>query len=84
MRMPMTEILDLDDLLGLVKLDTFPAQLEKLDLTPYYGKKVRMRGCAPVWAHLAVAAKLIPQVTELEFLVDDGKEGRPLKLYSRD
>lgn len=80
----MTEVIDLTELLGRVELDSFQEKLEKLDLSPYYGKKVQLRGCAPVWAHLAVAARLIGRVEELEFLVDDGKGGRPLPLYKRE
>lgn len=77
------EVLNLDEVLGLVRLDTFQEQLEKVDFARYEGKRVQLRGCAPVWAHLAVAAKLIPQVEELEFLVDDGKEGRLLRIYAK-
>lgn len=79
----MAEVLDLTELLGRIELDTFPEKLEALDLTAYHGKRVQIRGCAPVWAHLAVAARLIGTVEELEFLVDDGKDGIPLKLYQR-
>lgn len=82
--MAMTEVLDLTELLGRIELDTFEEKLQELDLSPYMGKKVQMRGCAPVWAHLAVAAKLIGNVEELEFLVDDGREGKPLKVYRRE
>lgn len=80
----MTEVLDLTELLGRIEFDTFEEKLRELDLTPYVGKRVQMRGCAPVWAHLAVAAKLFGNVAELEFLVDDGKEGKPLKVYTRE
>ncbi|MFQ5986024.1 MAG: hypothetical protein ACE5KQ_01535 [Thermoplasmata archaeon] len=79
----MKEVLDLSELLGLVRLDDFPARLEKVDFSRYEGKKVQMRGCVPVWAHLAVAARLIDQVEELEFLVDDGKEGKPIRIYTK-
>ncbi|MFQ5908177.1 MAG: hypothetical protein ACE5JE_05040 [Thermoplasmata archaeon] len=79
----MKEVLDLSELLGLVRLDEFPAQLEKVDFSRYEGKKVQMRGCVPVWAHLAVAARLMGQVEELEFLVDDGKEGKPIQIYTK-
>ncbi|MFQ5553649.1 MAG: hypothetical protein ACE5EW_08065 [Thermoplasmata archaeon] len=79
----MKEVLDLSELLGLVRLDEFPAQLEKVDFSPYEGKKVQMRGCVPVWAHLAVAAKLMERVEELEFLVDDGKQGKPIQIYAK-
>ncbi len=47
----MKEVLDLSELLGLVRLDDFEAQLEKVDFARYEGKKVQMRGCVPVWAH---------------------------------
>ena len=77
------EVLNLDDVLGLVQLDGFQEKLEAVGFTQYAGKRVQLRGCAPVWAHLAVAARLIPQVEELEFLVDDGKEGRAIPLYSK-
>jgi hypothetical protein len=79
----MKEVLDLSELLGLVRLDEFPAQLEKVDFSRYEGKKVQMRGCVPVWAHLAVAARLMDRVEELEFLVDDGKEGKPIQIYTK-
>lgn len=79
----MKEVLDLSELLGLVRLDEFPAQLEKVDFSRYEGKKVQMRGCVPVWAHLAVAARLMDRVEELEFLVDDGREGKPIQIYSK-
>ncbi len=79
----MKEVLDLSELLGLVRLDGFEAQLEKLDFARYEGKKVQMRGCVPVWAHLAVAARLMERVDELEFLVDDGKEGKPIQIYAK-
>ncbi|MEE9593297.1 MAG: hypothetical protein V3W28_06935 [Thermoplasmata archaeon] len=79
----MKEVLDLSELLGLVRLDEFPAQLEKMDFSRYEGKKVQMRGCVPVWAHLAVAARLMDRVEELEFLVDDGKEGKPIQIYTK-
>ncbi len=81
---PMSEVLDLDELLGRIEFDTFAEKLEGLDLKYYFGKRVQLRGCAPVWAHLAVAARLIGNVEELEFLVDDGKNGIPMKVYQRD
>ncbi|MFQ5837754.1 MAG: hypothetical protein ACE5HJ_03120 [Thermoplasmata archaeon] len=80
----MKEVLDLTELLGRIELETFQEKLEHVDLSPYYGKRVQMRGCAPVWAHLAIAAKLIGRVDELEFLVDDGREGRPLPIYRKE
>ncbi len=79
----MKEVLDLSELLGRVELENFEERLRDLDLSPYFGKRVQMRGCVPVWAHLAIASRLIGNVEELEFLIDDGKEGRPLKLYQK-
>lgn len=80
----MPELLDLDEVLGRIDFDSFPQRLEELDLSPYYGKRVQMRGCAPVWAHLAVAARLVGHVEELEFLVDDGQEGRAVRVYAAE
>lgn len=80
----MPEVLDLTELMGRIELDSFQERLEEVDLSPYFGKRVHMRGCAPVWAHLAVAAKLLGNVEELVFLVDDGKEGIPMTLYRQE
>ncbi len=80
----MTKVLDLTERLGRIEFDTFEEKLGTLDLSPYVGERVQLRGCAPVWAHLAVAARLFGKVEELEFLVDDGGEGKRLKVYPQE
>ena len=81
-----TDIIDLDlnDLAsGKVELSSFQSKVDSIDFSPYQGKHVRLSGCAPTWAHLLVAAKLFPLVTTLDFLLDDGKEGRPIPLLNK-
>ena len=63
---------------GKVVAEDFSAQVAALDFTPYSDKQVQLRGCAPSWAHLLVAAKLLPIVARLEFIIDDGNEGRAI------
>lgn len=54
---------------------TFAAQVAAHDFAPYAGQRVRLHGCAPTWAHLIVAARLIAVGAAVDFLIDDGKEG---------
>ena len=77
-------ILDLNDLsAGGVKLDAFTKTVEALETAPYRDKHVTIKGCAPSWAHLMVAGKLFPIVAGLDFLLDDGKGGRPIPVFRR-
>ena len=81
-----SEIIDLDlnDLAsGKVELSSFQSKINSMDFSTYQGKHVRLSGCAPTWAHLLVAAKLFPLVSTLDFLLDDGKEGRPISLLTK-
>jgi hypothetical protein len=41
---------------------------------------VHLVGCAPTWAHLLVAGKLFPVVAKLDFVIDDGKDGKPVEI----
>jgi hypothetical protein len=77
-------VLDLNDLAeGKVELSSFRQKVDALDLTPYRGKHVQLTGCAPTWAHLLVAGKLFGVVDGLDFLIDDGKEGKPVAILSK-
>lgn len=69
--------LDLNDMAsGKIQLATFPASAERYDFSAYADKLVRLKGCAPTWAYLLVAAKLLPIAAGIDFVIDDGKEGR--------
>jgi hypothetical protein len=73
--------LDLNDIAsGKVELASFEQKVAALDLSPYKGKHVQMVGCAPTWAHLLVAGRLFPVVAGLDFVIDDGKDGKPVKV----
>ncbi|MCG3204541.1 MAG: hypothetical protein KCHDKBKB_01256 [Elusimicrobia bacterium] len=73
--------LDLNDLAsGKVELASFQQKVTTLDVTLYKDKHVQLVGCAPTWAHLLVAGKLFPVVGALDFLIDDGKEGKPVQI----
>ena len=75
---------DLNDIAnGKVELQSFQTKLDKLDLSPYHGQDVQIKGCAPTWAHLLVAGRLFGKVKSLEFLLDDGKGGVPLPVYTK-
>lgn len=54
---------------------TFAGVVAGCDFVSYAGQRVRLRGCAPTWAHLIVAARLIAAGAAVDFLIDDGKEG---------
>lgn len=76
-----TVTLDLNDIAsGKVELASFNEKLAALDLSSYKGKHVQLTGCAPTWAHLLVAGKLFPIVSQLDFLIDDGKTGKPVPI----
>lgn len=73
--------LDLNDLAtGKVELSSFQQKVAELDVNQYQGKHVQLAGCAPTWAHLLVAGKLLPVVSALDFLIDDGKAGKPVSI----
>ena len=77
--------LDLNDLAsGKVELATFQAKVNALDVAPYQGKHVQLTGCAPTWAHLLVAGRLFPIVSALDFVIDDGKDGKPVAVFGKD
>lgn len=78
-----TEIitLDLNDMVsGKVELRSFSSKLQTIDFSQYRGKHVQLAGCAPTWAHLLVAARLIPIVSQLDFFLDDGKAGQAIEI----
>lgn len=82
-RLTMTEkvTLDLNDLAsGKVELASFTQKVSTLDIGPYKGRHVQLAGCAPTWAHLLVAGKLFPVVSALDFLIDDGKDGKVVEV----
>lgn len=54
---------------------TFAERVAAFDWQPYVGQRVQLRGCAPTWAHLLVAARLLPLAAGVDFLIDDGKGG---------
>ncbi len=77
-------VLDLNDIAsGKVELASFQQKLTSFDVSPYKGKHVQLVGCAPTWAHLLVAGKLFPIVSALDFVIDDGKEGKAVELLRR-
>ncbi len=76
--------LDLADIQpGKVDVAGFTQKLSGYDLARFEGRHVLIRGCAPTWAHLMVAARLIGKVPALDFLIDDGKSGIPVEVYRR-
>ena len=73
--------LDLNDIAsGKVELASFQQKVNSLDLSSYHGKHVQLVGCAPTWAHLLVAGKLFPIVSGLDFVIDDGKDGKVVEV----
>ena len=76
--------LDLNDLAsGKVELSSFQQKVIALDVAPYKGRHVQLTGCAPTWAHLLVAGKLFPIVGALDFVIDDGKDGKPVEILKK-
>jgi hypothetical protein len=81
-----TTVVNLNDLLEpgcRVDLATFPRIVKGLDTSPYAGKHVQLKGCAPTWAHLMVAGHLFDSVKSIDFLIDDGKLGKSVRVYSK-
>ncbi len=71
-----TVTLDLNQLFpGKPSPHSFPQQVAQHDFSRYAGQRVRLHGCAPTWAHLMIAARLLPVAAGVDFLIDDGKEG---------
>lgn len=78
----MPAILDLNDIAkGKIDVAGFRARLDAFDLAPFAGQHVQLRGCAPTWAHLMVAARLMGRATAVDFLIDDGKAGIPVEVF---
>lgn len=78
----MAHLLDLNDIAsGKIDVAGFKAKLEGFDLSPYTGQHVQIKGCAPTWAHLMVAARLLGKVQALDFLIDDGKNGITVEIF---
>lgn len=78
--MPVT--LDLADIApGRIDVAGFKTRLAGYDLSRFEGQHVLIRGCAPTWAHLMVAGRLIGKVPALDFVIDDGKSGIPVEVY---
>ena len=78
----MPEQLDLNDIAaGKIDVAGFRTKLEGFDLAGYAGKHVQIKGCAPTWAHLMVASRLLGKVTALDFLIDDGKGGITVEIF---
>ena len=76
--------LDLNDMAsGKVELASFQQKVAELDLANYQGKHVQLTGCAPTWAHLLVAGRLFPVVGALDFVIDDGKDGKPVSVLTK-
>ncbi len=74
--------LDLNDIAsGKVELASFKAKVESMDFSSYRNKHVQLKGCAPTWAHLLVAGKLFPLVSALDFILDDGKDGKVIDFF---
>lgn len=77
-------ILDLNDIAsGKVELSSFQQKVSALDMALYKDKHVQLTGCAPTWAHLLVAGKLFPVVSGLDFVIDDGKDGKPVSILTK-
>lgn len=73
--------LDLNDIAsGRVELNSFKEKLNGFDLSQFKDQHVQLKGCAPTWAHLLVAAKLFPITHKLDFVIDDGGNGKVVEL----
>ncbi len=76
--------LDLNDIAsGKVELSSFQEKVSALDVSAFKGKHVQLIGCAPTWAHLLVAGKLFSVVSELDFVIDDGKTGKAVSILKK-
>lgn len=77
-----TVVLDLNDLFPpKSSAQNVQQKLSTLDLAPYKGKKVQLKGCSPTWAHLMVAGKLFGTALAIDFILDDAKGGIVLPIY---
>ena len=82
--LPEKVVLDLNDIAtGKVELASFSAKVEAMDFSTYKGKRVQLAGCAPTWALLIVASKLFPLVSGIDFLLDDGKDGKAIPILDK-
>lgn len=76
--------LDLNDIAsGKVEFASFQQKVAALDVSGYAGKHVELTGCAPTWAHLLVAGRLFPIASAIDFVIDDGKDGKPVNIFRR-
>lgn len=64
----------LGDMSGKVTERSALDKLPKLDLQPYQGKHVVLKGCASTWAVLALQHKLEGVAAHLSFSLYDGRE----------
>lgn len=82
----MTEKVKLDpsDLAGgRVEFASFPAKVAAFNVDSYRNMHVQLEGCSPTWAHLLVAGKLMDVVSALDFVIDDGKEGKVVEVFRK-
>jgi hypothetical protein len=82
----MTDVVKLDpsDVAGgRVEFASFSTKLSGFDVESYRGKHVQLEGCSPTWAHLLVAGKLMPVVSALDFVIDDGKQGKVVEVFRK-
>jgi hypothetical protein len=63
---------------------TFPEAVAQLDLTPYRDQHVHLKGCAPTWAHLMIAARLMHVAAAIDFCIDDGKSGIVVPIWNAE
>lgn len=76
------KIFDLNEVAeGKLDRESFAKRLSDIDWSLYDGQDVGLRGCAPTWAHLMVAANLFKRVKKLSFVMDDGKGGVPIDVF---
>lgn len=68
---------------GRVEFASFPAKVDAMEVETYRGKHVQLEGCSPTWAHLLVAGKLMPVVSALDFVIDDGKAGKVVEVFRK-
>ena len=79
-----TIVLDLNDLfIPKTSFQSFQEKIAGWDVSIYKNKNIQMKGCSPTWAHLMVAGKLFESATSISFIMDDGKGGIPIPIYSR-
>jgi hypothetical protein len=79
-----TVALDLNDIAsGKVELANFKDKLNTIDFNAYKDKRVQLQGCAPTWAHLLVAGKLFGIAAGVDFILDDGKDGKVIEVLKK-